>query len=95
MFKKNEKPFSKGQKVHVTDLGHVYTCYSQFALRHPKYILRWSYRAMPNTSRTFVILGVHKHCMPEQYDSNKWCIAIQDTINHAIYFIGERGLGPI
>lgn len=56
---KVEKMIKKGTLVTVNpDL--CLTRYSQFAIMHPKYMLRWSYSNYPKHTRTYIVIGVHK-----------------------------------
>lgn len=86
------KPFKKNDIVKVIDDEHTYFCYSQFAKRHPQYALRWSYRNHPDTSGKFKVLGVYKHCRKNKYDTNNYCVVIENMRGGAIFFIGEKGI---
>lgn len=50
----------KGTIVSVVSDKYCHARYSQFALRHPQYMLRWAYGHYPRTDHYYRVLGVYK-----------------------------------
>lgn len=91
-----KKPFKKGQKVEIIDKGDIYPQYSQIIKRHMKYAIHWAYKdTEPNTTDLYIVKGVYRHCEPDPYDKNNWCVVIENIRTHQIYLIGELGLKMI
>jgi len=81
-----------GDLVTITDIGQVYTNYSQMMKRHPQYALRWVYKGLPKSDDTYRILQIYPHCMANSHDKNDYCVIIQNTLTQQIYMIGEYAL---
>lgn len=76
----------KGNIVSVLSDRYCFARYSQFALRHPQYMLRWAYGHDPRKDHYYRVLGVYKNM-----------VVIQDTQCRAkrmnpIYFMDVEGL---
>lgn len=76
----------KGNIVSVLSDRYCFARYSQFALRHPQYMLRWAYGHDPRKDHYYRVLGVYKDL-----------VVIQDTQFRAkrmnpIYFMDVEGL---
>lgn len=48
----------KGMLVKVNP-DRCFTRWSKFAIRHPKYMLRWSYSNFPQEDRIYKVIGIH------------------------------------
>ena len=84
--------FKKGDKIKLSTIDHIYTSYTQMIKRHPWFALRWVYKEFPNIEHDFIIKAIYKHCMKDEYDTNKYCIVIQDVSTMQIYMTGEKGI---
>ncbi len=81
--------FKKGELVWVNP-DHCLARYSQFAVRHIRYVLRWSYNNFPKTDHMYRIIGIHK-------TSKGPIIVVQDTLCkikkcNPIFFMEVQGV---
>lgn len=79
----------KGSLVKV-DPGFCFCKYSQFIIRHPQYMLRWSYRNYPNSNSVYQIIGIHR-------DKGGKIIVIRNTACavakcNPIFLMDEKGI---
>lgn len=64
-----------------------YVNYSNFALRHPQYMLRWSYRSHPDGTREYEIVGIHGDIVVIRGTDCK-----VNKRHNPIYFIQKEGV---
>lgn len=83
--------FKRGDSVYVNP-EECYFSYTQFIKRHPKYMLKWSYRSFPKENKIYVIDGFYRHTLNNKYDKNSFVVVVKDGLNGQTFLVGELGL---